>query len=154
MIELTKGGRNWKLEYTFEAAHYQRCVEKAWDYFSGAMALREAAAAEGKSQAEQQMGVMNGIINSMVAIPDLVLLFIYAGLIEHHGREIKTEADARQWYKEYCLDYPETTDVEMLEKIRQCMEDDGFFKRIGLDKMLESMKDQTPKKTSRKASTK
>lgn len=152
MIELTKGGRNWKLEYTFEAAHYQRCVEKAWDYFSGAMALREAAAAEGKSQAEQQMGVMNGIINSMVAIPDLVLLFIYAGLIEHHGREIKTEADARQWYKEYCLDYPETTDVEMLEKIRQCMEDDGFFRRIGLDKMLESMK--TDQKKSRKASTK
>lgn len=152
MIELTKGGRNWKLEYTFEAAHYQRCVEKAWDYFSGAMALREAAAAEGKSQAEQQMGVMNGIINSMVAIPDLVLLFIYAGLIEHHGNEIKTEADARQWYKEYCLDYPETTDVEMLEKIRQCMEDDGFFRRIGLDKMLESMK--TDQKKSRKASTK
>ena len=152
MIELTKGGRNWKLEYTFEAAHYQRCVEKAWDYFSGAMALREAAAAEGKSQAEQQMGVMNGIINSMVAIPDLVLLFIYAGLIEHHGREIKTEADARQWYKEYCLDYPDTTDVEMLEKIRQCMEDDGFFRRIGLDKMLESMK--TDQKKSRKASTK
>ena len=152
MIELTKGGRTWKLEYTFEAAHYQRCVEKAWDYFSGAMALREAAAAEGKSQAEQQMGVMNGIINSMVAIPDLVLLFIYAGLIEHHGREIKTEADARQWYKEYCLDYPETTDVDMLEKIRQCMEDDGFFRRIGLDKMLESMK--TDQKKSRKASTK
>ena len=152
MIELTKGGRNWKLEYTFEAAHYQRCVEKAWDYFSGAMALREAAAAEGKSQAEQQMGVMNGIINSMVAIPDLVLLFIYAGLIEHHGREIKTEADARQWYKDYCLDYPDTTDVEMLEKIRQCMEDDGFFRRIGLDKMLESMK--TDQKKSRKASTK
>lgn len=152
MIELTKGGRNWKLEYTFEAAHYQRCVEKAWDYFSGAMALREAAAAEGKSQAEQQMGVMNGIINSMVAIPDLVLLFIYAGLIEHHGREIKTEADARQWYKEYCLDYPDTTDVDMLEKIRQCMEDDGFFRRIGLDKMLESMK--TDQKKSRKASTK
>ena len=152
MIELTKGGRNWKLEYTFEAAHYQRCVEKAWDYFSGAMALREAAAAEGKSQAEQQMGVMNGIINSMVAIPDLVLLFIYAGLIEHHGREIKTEADARQWYKEYCLDYPDTTDVDMLEKIRQCMEDDGFFRQIGLDKMLESMK--TDQKKSRKASTK
>lgn len=152
MIELTKGGRNWKLEYTFEAAHYQRCVEKAWDYFSGAMALREAAAAEGKSQAEQQMGVMNGIINSMVAIPDLVLLFIYAGLIEHHGREIKTEADARQWYKEYCLDYPDTTDVDMLEKIRQCMEDDGFFRRIGLDKMLESMK--TDQKKGRKASTK
>ena len=152
MLELTQGGRNWKLEYTFEAAHYRKCVEMAWEYFSGAMALKKAAAADGKSTAEQQMGVMDGIIDSMAAVPDMVLLFVYAGLIEHHGEEIRTEADARTWYKHYCQENPELTDVEMLEQIRQAMEDDGFFKRLGLDKMMESM-NQTPKK-SRKASTK
>jgi hypothetical protein len=67
------------------------------------------------------------------------------GLLEHHGvngditRDITSRAEARQLYKEFCMQNPDDERAMhsgMFDALKAQMDADGFFKRIGLEQML------------------
>lgn len=135
-------GKTYKIEYTFEAAHYKNCVQKAWDFYSGIGPIKGAITKElGNNELVNQFMLANSLIGSMVDVPDMVVTFLYAGLLENHGDEIATEADARDLFKQFGKEHPHderAMEFGMLNALRDQMEKDGFFKRIGLAQFLES----------------
>lgn len=147
-MKLTVGGKEYLLEYTFEAAHNKKCVDACWNYFSGAYMVRGTALDELQgSEVANKMATVDKMIDSMSDIPEMVITLLYAGLLENHGPDssdpvIIGDRDARNLYKQFCKENPEdsrVSDFEMLDAIKAQMEKDGFFKRIGLEKFLQQM---------------
>lgn len=139
-------GNIYEIEYTFEAAHYKNCVQKAWDYFSGASMMKDASINDVFSGDANKIMTLNSIMGAMCSVPDMVITFLYAGLLEHHGDDVRSERDARALYKQFAKEHPDddrAMEFGMLEAIRKQMEDDGFFKRIGLQDLMDSMKQET-----------
>ena len=134
-------GKTYELEYTFEAAHYKACVQKAWAYFSGASMMSNAAMSDlDDGETAGRLMTLGSVLNSMADVPDMVITFLYAGLLEHHSDEITSERDARDLYKQFGKEHPDderAMEFGMLEAIREQMEKDGFFKRIGLSQIQE-----------------
>lgn len=134
-------GKTYEIEFTFEAAHYKDCVQKAWYYFSGASMMANAAMTDlDSAETSGKLMTLNSVINSMVDVPDMVLTFLYAGLLENHGNEITSEREARELYKQFSKEHPDderSMEFGMLNALRDQMEKDGFFKRIGLNMVQE-----------------
>ncbi len=147
------GKKEYKLEYTFEAAHQKKCVDICWNYFSGAYMMKGAALGELESnETVSKVATIDKMIDSMSDIPQMVISLFYAGLLENHEDEVQEETDARKLYKQFCKENPEDEragDFGMLEAIKKQMEEEGFFKRIGLDKFLKQMR-QTEEKQAKK----
>lgn len=149
-MNLEVSGKIYDIEYTFEAAHCRDCVQKAWGYFSGASMMKDVALTDlGDSETANRIMTLNNIIGSMADVPDMVITFLYAGLLENHGDEVKSERDARAIYKQFTKEHPEddrSMETGMMDAIRQQMEDDGFFRRIGLQDVIDSMRGETETK--------
>lgn len=98
----------------------------------------------------EQTMTMDRLIGAMSDIPGTTLYLLYAGLLENHSDEITCEADAKAWYKQFCKENPDdekAMDSEMLLAIKEQMEKDGFFKRIGLQDFLDQTQAEVkPKK--------
>lgn len=140
-MKLTVSGKEYTVEYTFEAAHNKKCVDLCWNYFTGAYAM-SGVVESGMSEDEVKVNTVSRLIGSMSDIPQMVITLLYAGLIENHEEEISSGKDARNLYKQFCKENPEddlTSDFEMFNAIKNQMEEDGFFKRIGLEKFMEQM---------------
>ncbi|MDT4377239.1 hypothetical protein RO787_28390 [Blautia coccoides] len=151
-MTITVDGKEYMIEYTFEAAHNKKCVDLCWNYFSGAYMMKGAALDElGDSETVNKVATIDKMIDTMSDIPDMVITLLYAGLLEHHEDEIQTGKDARNLYKRFCKENPDderTSDFTMFEAIKAQMEEDGFFKRIGLENFLEQLSQpNSPKKT-------
>lgn len=71
-------------------------------------------------------------------MPDTVITAFYAGLMENNA--VMNEAEAGKLLKQYFKDSHDesATFPGMFDLIKECMQDDGFFKLTGLDKMLEN----------------
>lgn len=149
-MNIDVSGKTYEIEYTFEAAHYRNCVQTAWNYFSGASMMKDVALTElDSSETANRVMTLNNIIGSMADVPDMVITFLYAGLLEHHNDEVKSERDARAIYKQFTKEHPEderSMEIGMMDAIRQQMEDDGFFKRIGLQDVIDNMRGETEMK--------
>nr|DAP78968.1 MAG TPA: tail assembly chaperone protein [Bacteriophage sp.] len=160
-MNITVNGKEYTIEYTFEAAHNKKCVDVCWNYFSGAYMVKGTALDElDNSETVGKVATIDKMIDTMSDIPDMVITLLYAGLLEHHGPDsddpvIITGKDARSLYKQFCKENPESdlaSDMEMFNAIKGQMEVDGFFKRIGLEEFLrqmgqtEDMQKKAPKK--------
>ena len=79
--------------------------------------------------------VIFGTTNMFSELPKLCALGFYAGLIQNHGFS-KEESNSimRTYMKENDLSYNDS-----FAFLKECMEKDGFFKLIGLDKVMEGM---------------
>lgn len=141
--------KEYKIEYTFEAAHNKKCVDTCWNQFTGAGMMRNAALNELEdSDATNKVMTLDSIIGFMSDIPETVITLLYAGLLEYHGPDsddpvINTGRDARNLYKQFCKENPDSelaSDMEMFNAIKVQMEEDGFFKRIGLESFMEQMR--------------
>lgn len=159
-MNIEVSGESYEIEFTFEAAHYKKCVQKAWNYFSGASMIKEASISEiyGGESADKMM-TLNTIMNAMCDVPEMVITFLYAGLLENHGDEVKTERDARALYKQFTKEHPKderAMEFGMLNALREQMENDGFFERIGLGMLNRSQEDgaEAEKTTEGEASQK
>lgn len=154
-MKITVKGKEYTIEYTFEAAHNKKCVDVCWNYFSGAYMMKGTAIGElENSETAGKVATIDKLIDSMSDIPDMVITLLYAGLLEHHEDEIQSDKDARNLYKAFCKENPEdvlASDFAMFEAIKTQMEEDGFFKRIGLESFLKQMTEQETQEKSQKA---
>ena len=133
-------GKEYTLEYTFEAAENQKCVDAMTDIFGGAMMTKID---ETKSEALQ----IRDFLMTISDLPRMAMDMFYAGLLENHGEDgdgtITSRLDAKRLYKKFCKENPDdamaTSYYGLVTVISNQMEEDGFFKRTGLADILESM---------------
>lgn len=127
------GGKDYKLEYTFEAVLHEKCVEKVVELFGSIAAANEA------EEGTVSESIAKDAFKQMVGIPKTAITLFYAGLLEHNP--VETEEDAKALLKQYFKENPEAeyaTFYGMLTGILGQMEEDGFFKQIGLVEEPES----------------
>ena len=139
-MNFTVEGKEYTLEYTFEAAENQKCVDAMTDIFGGAMMTKID---ETKSEALQ----IRDFLMTISDLPRMAMDMFYAGLLENHGEDgdgtITSRLDAKRLYKKFCKENPEdamaTSYYGLITVISNQMEEDGFFKRTGLADILENM---------------
>jgi len=132
--------KEYTLEYTFEAAENQKCVDAMTDIFGGAMMTKID---ESKSEALQ----IRDFLMTISDLPRMAMDMFYAGLLENHGEDgdgtVMSRLDAKRLYKKFCKENPDDTMASsyygLITVISEQMEKDGFFKRTGLADILESM---------------
>lgn len=125
------GGKDYKLEYSIEAALYADCAEVATNLFVGV----------GIAAQEKDFG---NLIKQIPNLPGAALTMFYAGLLEHHGLEegdgtVPDKATAKNLMKVYLSKSSNDGSFDfygfalmLLEK----MGDDNFFKTIGLEDLI------------------
>lgn len=144
--------KEYKVEFTFEAAESD-IVQKAFDYFSGAYMFKGLK--ENGTELENKVAQVDAMVSGISVVPKLAIDLLYMGLLEYHGTSedadgtITCREDAKRIYKEFCKENPEdsiSTQYGLFEALRGQMETDGFFKRIGLEQMMNQMNQPEPKK--------
>lgn len=153
------GGVEYRLEYTMEAALYNECVEALVDFVGKTVAAQNLSELTDGLEEEKQRQVMEMAIkqsiSSLTELPQTAITVFYAGLLEHHGPEgdgtVLNKKDAKALVKQYFAEHVEDGTDNFFDLINICMEqinEDGFFKRIGLEKILnQEQAEKKPKKT-------
>lgn len=118
------GGEDYKVEYSFEAALYKDCVGTVMEVMT---------LLTGNNDKDVILGLSD--------LPTSTVKILYAGLLEHHGIEgdgkVTSLADAKRLTKQWILEQGEDGSFyDLLLKLTEQMGEDGFFKRIGLDKIF------------------
>lgn len=145
------GEKEYKFEFTIEASLFNECTEKLTTF------MANIGEAQDKAELKQ-------MITSISDIPQTALTMFYAGLLEHHGEDgdgtVLTKKDAKRLIKQYFAENKDTGNDDfysVLTLMIECMGDDGFFKRVGLEKMFaaaEQTASENPQKTKAKATKK
>ena len=76
----------------------------------------------------------------------LSITCFYAGLLENNP--VEDEKAARQLFKQFVKENPDDDRASyfgMYEFLKECMEEDGFFKLTGLDRYLKDMSESMAK---------
>lgn len=143
MKVITINSKEYVIEFTIEASLYNACTEKVTGLM---MKLSEA----------QDKKDIKELLGSMSDIPQTALTMFYAGLLEHHGEDgdgsVTSIKDAKKLIKEYIA---ENKDDEtgnfygVMEMLIDQMAEDGFFKQIGLEQLMN----QTEEEDKQKAKT-
>lgn len=142
-MNIKANNKEYNLEYTFEAALDKKCVDMCWNYFSGAYMMKGQALEGAEEKTLANAVTIDKMIDGMSDIPKMTVYLFYAGLLENHAEEIKSEEDAKVLLKAFRKENKEderATFSGMLNAIRTQMEDDGFFKDIGLQEFMDNMK--------------
>ena len=120
-------GKDYKVEYTIEAALYEECTEAVMNFM-----VDSSTAADAKD--------MKMLIKNMSNVPQITLTLFYAGLLEHHSPSsgdgsVANLADAKRLATQYFRENPDVEDANfygLLNTLIGQMREDGFFKQIGL----------------------
>lgn len=140
MRTLTVGGKEYTIEFSFEAADYKDCVGKAFKMLSGSYLVRHSAP-DGDSGVAEMMGAMvDGSADMVSDLPHFVPTMLYAGLLEHNP--VADEAAAKSLFRQFVKENPDDERASyfgMWDFLRGCMEEDGFFKLTGLERMIRQM---------------
>ena len=152
---LTIGGKEYKLEYTMEAALYDEGIEKLVSFMEkafGGMDMDENADMTDEKVAMKQERALKKGISGISNLPAAALAIFYAGLLEHHGtgkngdKSIRSKEDAKDVLRAYLEEHEEDGTGNFYDLLMICvnqMGEDGFFKRIGLEKMMGMAESQT-----------
>lgn len=133
MKEITVNGNDYKLEFSFEAAEKKDFVALMFRLASGAALLDGAEDMENPTAKD----MINGTVNMVADIPHICRIGFFTGLLENNPLpEAEAKALMKSYMKENEIGY-----AELYDEIRKCMEDDGFFKLSGINKMLEQMQE-------------
>lgn len=127
-------GKEYKIEYSFEAAYNTDFVSECFKMLSGSYVVAN---------------VIQGAADMMAVLPKLCTIAFHSGLLEHNPVDEKTAKDLMKIYmkdKKYGF-------KELWDEIRNSMEEDGFLALTGIQQMLETMVEETEtedKKSKRK----
>ena len=160
MKTITVDGKEYKLEFGFDAVEVGDLVQKMFEVKSGIYIARSAQ--EGNNIA---VAMLDGTSEMLATIPKICVLAIYAGCLEHNPVSME---EAKALLKKYMKQEKKSCTDVYNEVLMPCMEDDGFFVMSGIEKMIDTInhemenaeQEQTPKvvpqdhKKSSKASTK
>ena len=139
MKTINVNSKQYVLEFTFEAAMHEACVENVIGLIDG-MAIAQAN------------NDVNGYVSGIAKAPKTVINMMYAGLLEHHGNEIKTVKDASNLIKEYFAEHKDDESgnfISLMSLLIECMDEDGFFKMIGLEEIMKADQTEETKKQSK-----
>ena len=136
---LTIGGNEYKVEFSFEAAEYKACVDKVFKVVSGGYIMKRGiTGTDGKAEMAEAM--MDSTADMFSDMASLSITCFYAGLLENNP--VEDEKAARQLFKQFVKENPDDDRASyfgMYEFLKECMEEDGFFKLTGLDRYLKDM---------------
>ncbi len=143
---LTIGGKEYKLEYSFEAAEHKDTVQKMFNVVSGAYLAKSGITGVDEENKEEIAGAMvNGISEMVADIPHIVKTAFYSGLLENNPvSEEEAHSLMKQYMKENKISYS-----KLFDDIKECMESDGFFDLSGLTDMMRKMDGQTEQKAKK-----
>lgn len=136
MKTLNIGGKDYTLEYTIEASLYKDCTEKMTRYIYGIIE-------------NQQSTNISGFLSQLSDLPSIALTVFYAGLMENHSDEIKNESDAKKLVKQYFKEHKEDGTGnfhDLMQLMSDCMADDGFFRNLGLEQIMEQSEEEEVEK--------
>lgn len=122
---ITINSKEYTLEYTMEASLYKDGIEELTRYMM--------------RMDPSMLETPEAVISSIADLPHAVLKMFYAGLLEYHSEEVKSEKDAKKLLKEYFAEHKEDETGNfygMMGIVFECMKDDGFFNQLGLTQML------------------
>lgn len=131
MKTITVDGKEYKLEFGFDAVEVGELVQKMFEMKSGLYIARSA-------QAGNNVGVaiLDGTGEMLATVPRICILAIYAGCLEHNPVSMN---EAKTLLKKYMKQEKKSFKDVYNEIIHPCMEDDGFFMTSGIDKAVDSM---------------
>lgn len=150
---LSINGKEYKLEYSVEAALYGDCVSKISKLMLGMNFAEE----------KNDLRIM---LDGFSDIPEIAVTVFYAGLIEAHGTHPDGDGSVPDIYTakklafEYIKENKDNENGSFYGIMRMCIDqmgEDGFFKLVGLNDMLEvtaEEKNQTKKKNTTQNSKK
>lgn len=146
MKKLTINGKEYTLEYSFDAVEDRDCVQAMFKILSGAYVARRAVGVNENDIIEAGSAIIDGMSDQVTEIPHVVNVTFSAGLLENHEGVTKEEAKnlLRTYMKETKTSY-----MGMFELIRDCMEEDGFFDLSGLTEMIQAMNNAAMEKTEK-----
>lgn len=137
MKTLKIGDKEFVLEYSFAAAEHKECIDKVFKMMSGGYIGKYGLFGDNEpSKAEKAAALVDGTASMFAELPDTVITAFYAGLMENNAVMNKKEAKTllRQYFKE---NPDQASFMSMFNTIKECMEEDGFFKLTGLDEMMK-----------------
>lgn len=133
---LKVGDKEYHIVYTIEASLYSECTERVMMFMQKMF--------DGSNNKD-----IHDIISSMSNLPDTTLTMLYAGLLEYHGIEgdntVPTKNDAKKLLKEYFKEHQEDGTgnfYDLMTMLLTQMGEDGFFRQIGLEQMMEQTEDE------------
>lgn len=134
-------GQEYKLEYSIEASLYADCVSNL------TCLMADIGMAEDNKD-------VKGILHGMSNVPQTALVLFYAGLMEAHGRHSNGDGrvpdleTAKRLIAKYIKEKADTEDGNFYSIMEMCinqMTEDGFFKLVGLDRVIQAGKAKTKK---------
>lgn len=138
---LNIGGQDYKLEFSIEASLYADCVSELTNI------LTDVGVAGIQKNVKM---IISGISN----VPKATLSMFYAGLMEAHGThpggdgKVPDINTAKKLIAQYIKEHSEDGTgnfYSIMQMLIAQMEEDGFFKLIGLETLTEMMMDASKK---------
>lgn len=150
---LTIGGKEYKVEFSFEAAEYKDCVDRVFKVVSGSYIMKNGPSEEGE-KISIAAAVMNGTSDMVSDIPKVAIVALYAGLLENNP--VESEQAAKTLFKQFVKENPDDERASfwgMYNFLRDCMEEDGFFKLTGMDKVIGKLNEAAEDQKSKSGKT-
>ena len=162
---LTIGGKDYKLEYTVEAALYKDGIDRLMNFLSGAFGIQgEKELTKGMSDENKtkvRIELFSNFKSEILDLPGTALTIFYAELMEYHGADgdgsVVSKDAAKKLVKQLFAEQPEDGISDFATLLSVCfdqMTEDGFFKRTGLEKIMAQSEDVKPNRAARRANTK
>lgn len=151
---LTIGGNEYKVEFSFEAAEHKECVDKMFKIVSGGYLMKSGPTGDG-DKISMAATFIDGTADMVSDIPRIAISSLYAGLLENNP--VKNEQEAKALFKQFVKENPDDERASffgMYNFLKDCMEEDGFFKLTGLDKLVEKMNQEAEKTQAQAESVK
>lgn len=146
---LTIGGKDYKVEFSFEAAEYKDCVDRVFKIVSGSYLMKNGPSEDGE-KVSMTTAIMDGTSDMVSDIPKIAVTTLYAGLLENNP--VENEQAARALFKQFVKENPEDDRASfwgMYDFLRDCMEEDGFFKLTGMDKVIDKLNEAAEEQKSK-----
>lgn len=146
---ITINSKEYHLEYTVEAALYGDATQKLMNFL-----IQTTVGVN----TDDPTAVIRENLRTMADVPQTALTLFYAGLLEHHGPfgdgTIKTIADAKRLVRDYFEEHAEDGTDNFMDLLTICLDqmgNDGFFKRVGLEKMFQAAEEPVNREQRRAA---
>jgi len=98
--------------------------------------------------------IMDGTSDMVSDIPKVAMVALYAGLLENNP--VESEQAAKALFKQFVKENPEDDRASfwgMYDFLRDCMEEDGFFKLTGMDKVIDKLNEAAEDQKSKSGKT-
>lgn len=146
---LTIGGKDYNVEFSFEAAEYKDCVDSIFKVISGSYIMKNGPTDENE-KISVATAILNGTSDMVSDIPKIAVTALYAGLLENNP--VENEQAAKALFKQFVKENPDDERASfwgMYDFLRDCMEEDGFFKLTGMDKVIAQMSEAAEEQKSK-----